>query len=187
MRMPKAPGVTPPSDEELALFRSAVGDAKPLHHDRVHHEPPPPHPTPRQRELDERAALAESLAGTASVELRMEGGDELAFQRPGLPRGVLRDLRRGRWVVQDQIDLHGATRHEAPVLLSGFLAQSLKRGLRCVRVIHGKGLGSPGREPVLKAYVNAWLAQRAEVLAYCQARAAEGGAGAVVVLLKAPR
>lgn len=119
--------------------------------------------------------------------MRLEGGDELAFQRPGLPRSMLRDLRRGRWVVQDQIDLHGATRNEAPALLADFFAQALKRGLRCVRVIHGKGLGSPGREPVLKTYVKAWLAQRAEVLAYCQARAFEGGAGAVVVLLKGPR
>jgi DNA-nicking Smr family endonuclease len=187
MRTPKASGVAPPSDEDLALFRSAVGDAKRLHHDRVHHEPPPPHPKPRQRELDERAALAESLAGSASAELRMEGGDELAFQRPGLPRSMLRDLRRGRWVVQDQIDLHGATRAEAPALLADFFVQAVKRGLRCVRVIHGKGLGSPGREPILKTYVKAWLAQRAEVLAYCQARAFEGGAGAVVVLLKGPR
>lgn len=185
MRTPKARGIASPSDEDRALFRRAVGDAKPLNHDRVHHEPPPPHPTPRQRELDERAALNESLAGSASVELRLEGGDELAFQRPGLPRSTLRDLRRGRWVVQDQIDLHGATRNEARTLLAEFLVHASRRGLRCVRVIHGKGLGSPGREPVLKIYVKAWLAQRAEVLAYCQARAFEGGAGAVVVLLKA--
>jgi DNA-nicking Smr family endonuclease len=185
--MRKRHGMSSPSDEESELFRQAVGDAKPLVHDRVHHEPPPPHPTPRQRQIDEQAALAESLTAPLTLDLRLEGGDEAAFHRPGLPHTVLRDLRRGRWVVQDQIDLHGATRHDVSLLLGGFFAQALKRGLRCVRVIHGKGLGSPGREPVLKAYVRNWLAQRAEVLAFCQARVAEGGAGAMVVLLKALR
>jgi DNA-nicking Smr family endonuclease len=185
--MSKRYGTLTPSEEECDLFRRAVGDASPLVHDRVHHEPPPPHPTPRQRHLDEQAALAESLTGPLSLDLRLEGGDEPAFHRPGLPRTVLRDLRRGRWVVQDQIDLHGATRDDVSLLLGGFFAQALKRRLRCVRVIHGKGLGSPGREPVLKTYVRNWLAHRIEVLAFCQARVAEGGAGAMVVLLKSVR
>jgi DNA-nicking Smr family endonuclease len=138
-----------------------------------------------QRLRDEQAALAESICAPEPLELRLEGGDELCFLRAGLPRSVLRDLRRGRWVVQDQLDLHGANRELARTLLVDFLAEALRRGLRCVRVIHGKGLRSPGREPVLKVWVKAWLAQRAEVLAYCQARAAEGGAGAVIVLLRA--
>jgi DNA-nicking Smr family endonuclease len=185
MRSPKRGSAALPTDDERALFHRAVSDAKPLRHDRVHHEPPPPRPIPRQRQLDDRAVLGESLAGASAVELALEGGDEVAFQRPGVGRNVLRDLRRGRWVVQDEIDLHGATRAEAPELLSGFFAHALRRGLRCVRVIHGKGLGSPGREPVLKTFVRAWLARRAEVLAYCQARAVEGGAGAVVVLIRA--
>jgi DNA-nicking Smr family endonuclease len=97
---------------------------------------------------------------------------------------VLKDLRRGRWVVQDHLDLHGATRDEARLLLVDFLEAALRRGVRCVRVVHGKGLGSPGREPVLKGLVKGWLMQRPEVLAYCQARAAEGGAGALITLLK---
>jgi DNA-nicking Smr family endonuclease len=172
-----------PSDEERALFREAVSDAKPLARDRVHHEPPPPPAVPRQRWRDERAALAESLH-PAALDLSLEGGDEPAFLRPGLARTVLRDLRRGRWVVQGELDLHGATREEARHLLAGFLAESLQRGLRCVRIVHGKGLGSPGREPVLKGLVKGWLMHRPEVLAYCQARATEGGAGALVALLK---
>jgi len=176
----------PPSDEERALFRDAVAGAKPLSSSRLHHEPPPPPALPRQRWRDEAAALAESL-NPAPLELRLEGGDEPVFLRPGLARTVLRDLRRGRWVVQDHLDLHGATRDEARLLLAEFLAASLRRGLRCVRVVHGKGLGSPGREPVLKGLVRGWLMQRAEVLAYCQARAAEGGAGALVLLLKGSR
>ncbi|MDT3734969.1 MAG: Smr/MutS family protein [Denitratisoma sp.] len=175
-----------PTEEERALFREAVSGAKPIRPDKVHHEPPPPPALPRQRWRDEAEALAESLV-PAPLDLRLEGGDEPAFLRPGLARTVLRDLRRGRWVVQDQLDLHGATRDEARSMLADFLVASLRRGLRCVRVVHGKGLGSPGREPVLKGLVRNWLMQRAEVLAYCQARAAEGGAGALVVLLKGSR
>ncbi|MBI3141041.1 MAG: Smr/MutS family protein [Rhodocyclales bacterium] len=175
-----------PSEEERALFRSAVSGATPLSSDRIHHEPPPPPAVPAQHRRDEAEALAESLA-PAPLDLRLEGGDEPTFLRPGLPRTILRDLRRGRWVMQDQLDLHGATREEARLLLGEFLAGSLRRGLRCVRVIHGKGLGSPGREPVLKGLVKNWLMNRQEVLAYCQARAAEGGAGALAVLLKSGR
>jgi DNA-nicking Smr family endonuclease len=186
--MPKQGGVMPPSAEEQALFRAAVGDARPLRNrGTVHHEAAHPEAIPKQRQLDEMAALIESLHGPEPLELRLEGGDELCFLRPGLPRSLLRDLRRGRWVLQDQLDLHGCTREEARQLLRQFLARALTQGLRCVRVIHGKGLRSPGREPVLKVYVKAWLAQRVEVLAYCQARAAEGGSGAVVVLLQAAR
>jgi DNA-nicking Smr family endonuclease len=169
------------------LFREAVADAVPLSHDRVHLEPPRPAPDPVQRRRDEAAALGESLAAPGSIELGLEGGDEASFVRPGLSRGVLRDLRRGRWVVQEHIDLHGSNREEARRLMSDFLAESLRRRVRCVRIVHGKGLGSPGRQPVLKAFVHGWLARHGEVLAYCQARPAQGGAGAVVVLLRAGR
>ncbi|HNT61704.1 MAG: DNA mismatch repair protein MutS [Rhodocyclaceae bacterium] len=172
-----------PSEEERALFREAAAGARPLARSRVHHEPPPPPAVPLQRRRDEAAALAESLS-PALLDLSLEGGDDPAFLRPGLARTVLRDLRRGRWVVQDQLDLHGATREEARRLVAEFLTVALRRGLRCVRIVHGKGLGSPGREPVLKGLVRGWLMQRAEVLAYCQARATEGGAGALVTLLK---
>jgi DNA-nicking Smr family endonuclease len=184
MKRPRVPAA--PSEEERALFRAAVADATPLNADRVPLEPPPAPALPRQRWRDEAAALAESLA-PACLELRLEGGDEPTFLRPGLARSVLRELRRGRWAVQDQLDLHGARRDEARLLLSDFLAAALRRGLRCVRIVHGKGLGSPGGEPVLKGLVRQWLARRSEVLAYCQARATEGGAGALVVLLEGNR
>ena len=175
-----------PSAEAISLFREAVADAVPLVSDRVHHEPPPPRPIPRQRQRDKADALAETLA-PASLEVLLEGGDELAYLKPGLPRTLLRDLRRGRWVTQDQLDLHGLNRIDARELLAQFVLESLAHGRRCLRIIHGKGLRSPGREPVLKELVRNWLANRPEVLAYCQARAADGGAGAVIVLLKAER
>jgi len=175
-----------PLPEDIALFRNAVADAVPLVSDKVHHEPPPPLPIPRQRQQDEAAALTDSLA-PAPLETLQEGGDELSYLKPGLPRTVLRDLRRGRWVTQDQLDLHGLNRIDAREMLGQFLIESLARGHRCLRIIHGKGLRSPGREPVLKELARNWLANRPEVLAYCQALAADGGSGAVIVLLKAER
>ena len=181
-------GRAPSNDEEARrLFEAAVADAVPLASDRVHHEPPAPPAIPRQRGRDERAALAESLHDPALPDLFLEGGDEAAWLRPGMAPSVLRDLRRGRWVVQSALDLHGMNRDEARVQTAEFLAECLRRGHRCVRVVHGKGLRSPGREPVLKKLVLGWLAQRKEVLAFCQARTAEGGAGAVIALLAANR
>ena len=159
----------------------------PLESDRVHHEPEPPPAIPRQRQHDEQAALAESLHATDLLDLHLEGGDAAAWLRPGVAQSVLRDLRRGRWTVQAEIDLHGMNRDEARSQTAVFLAECLQHGYRCVRVVHGKGLGSPGREPVLKKLVLGWLAQKQEVLGFCQARAAEGGAGAVMVLLRAGR
>jgi DNA-nicking Smr family endonuclease len=178
---------SPPDEEARHIFREAVADAVPLATDRVHHEPPPVPAIPRQRLRDEHAALIESLDDPALPDLYLEGGDEAAWRRPGLAQSVLRDLRRGRWVVQAELDLHGMNRDEARRQSALFLAECLQHGCRCVRVVHGKGLGSPGREPVLKKMVLGWLAQRQEVLAFCQARAADGGAGAVIVLLKAAR
>ena len=168
--------------EERDEFRRAVADAVPLRFARVHHEPPPPPAIPRQSQRDAIATLADSLRGDL-LDLQLEGGDEAAWSRPGVPRGVLRDLRRGRWTRQAKLDLHGMNRDQAREAVATFLHECQRRSLRCVRIVHGKGRGSPGREPVLKGLTLGWLSQRREVLAFCQARAAEGGAGAVVVLL----
>jgi DNA-nicking Smr family endonuclease len=110
---------------------------------------------------------------------------ELSYARAGIGPDTLRKLRRGHWVIQGQLDLHGMRREEAREALAEFLRNAVKRGLRCVRIIHGKGLGSVNKEPVLKSKVRSWLVQKEEVIAFCQARAADGGAGALVVLLKA--
>lgn len=180
-----------PADEDAgaarALFQAAVADATPLTADRIHHEPPAPPAIPRQRQRDEQAALTESIAAPSLLDLHLEGGDEAAWLRPGMSPNVLRDLRRGRWVVQAHLDLHGMTRDEARHHVALFLRECMVGEHRCVRIVHGKGLGSPRREPVLKKLVIGWLSQRQEVLAFCQARPAEGGAGAVSVLLRAGR
>lgn len=145
---------------------------------------PRPQPIAEQRLRDDRAVLVDSLSGEDAWEAGMETGEELSFLRPNLAANTLRKLRRGHWALQDELDLHGLTVAEARPLLVEFLNHCLRNGLRCVRIIHGKGLRSKNREPVLKRKVAHWLMQRDEILAYCQARRAEGGGGAVVVLLK---
>ena len=144
---------------------------------------PRPHPLPHQTRRDERAALAESLTGPVSLDDAIDSGEELAFVREGLGRDVLRKLRRGHWVVQGELDLHGMNRQHALFHTDLFIKESRKRRLRCVRIVHGKGLGSRNREPVLKGLLRKWLQQRSEVLAFSQAPTNQGGSGAVLVLL----
>jgi DNA-nicking Smr family endonuclease len=171
----------PPEDDD---FRRALDGVEPLAEPR--RKPPArtaPAPVPRQTRRDERAALAESLAGPLSLDDALDSGEELVFLRPGLGRDVLRKLRRGHWVIQGELDLHGMNRTQAAEAVSEFLHHCLRRGVRCVRIVHGKGLGSRNREPVLKGLLRKWLLREA-VLAYCQAPATEGGSGAVLVLLK---
>ena len=173
------------SENDRSLFRQAVADAKPLpHHGKILRKKDAPPPYPVQSRLDEQEALRQSHAAGWTAEDGLDTGDEANFLRPGLSRQVLRKLRSGTWVIQSQLDLHGLNRHQARDALAGFLASCVNRGVRCVRVIHGKGLGSNNREPVLKTKVKHWLTQRVEVLAYCQARPVDGGSGALVVLLK---
>jgi DNA-nicking Smr family endonuclease len=113
--------------------------------------------------------------------------DQLSFRRPGIGLDVTRRLRAGHWSIQRQLDLHGLRTDEAREALGEFIRLAHRTGLRCVRVVHGKGLGSPGRMPVLKSRVQRWLVQKKEVLAFVQARPADGGAGALVVLLQPGR
>jgi DNA-nicking Smr family endonuclease len=184
----EAPPPNLPSDREHAAFRAAMAGVQPLPlPNLVQHGSCPPPPHPLQHIADERAALHESLHGHIGLQDRLEGGDEPHYLRQGLAQTVLRDLRRGRWVIQDEIDLHGLNREEARQLLASFLAQCLHQGKRCVRVIHGKGLSSPQKMSILRQLVRGWLAQRDEVLAYCQAKPHDGGEGALMVLLRAPK
>jgi DNA-nicking Smr family endonuclease len=174
-----------PANDPGQEFLDAVRDVRRLPNPgRVVHTPKPRTPLPLQRLEDDRQVLRDSLSGQEPQDLELESGDALAFLRPGLSRQVLRRLRGGHWATQDQLDLHGSRSQEARALLVAFLGQAVKRGQRCVLVVHGKGLGSKNRKPVLKGKLAGWLAQRDEVLAFCQAHPVDGGSGAVVVLLK---
>lgn len=172
---------------EANLFRSEVADAVPLPPiGRADPKRPAPATVPRQRELDERAVLDASLSDEIGIEQYLETDEALSYRRHGIGPDVVRRLRRGEWAVKGQIDLHGLRTDEAREALGAFLNRALRDEWRCVRVIHGKGLGSAGREPVLKARVPRWLVQRQEVLAFCQARPNDGGSGALIVLLRLP-
>ena len=174
------------SRRDAELFRSSIGNVAPL---QASHKAEPniprPEPIARQHLADEQAALEESLSDEFNVDTLLDTDHELSYARTGIGPDTLRKLRRGHWVIQSQLDLHGLRREEAREALAEFLRNAVKRGMRCVRIIHGKGLGSINKEPVLKSKVRSWLVQKEEVIAFCQARAADGGAGALVVLLKA--
>jgi DNA-nicking Smr family endonuclease len=179
---------------EANVFRDTMkllGDVEPIvplreatRRARVRHVPPLPAPDARQMRADEAAALLSTLSDDITPETLLETDAALSFCRDGISPQTVRKLRQGKWVIQDQLDLHGLTRDEAREELVVFLNDAQKRGLRCVRVVHGKGLGSLNREPVLKGRVRHWLTQRDDVLAFTQARAQDGGSGALVVLLR---
>ncbi len=166
-------------------FVEAVKDVTPLARGgRVQHPRAPHPPQPVSRQRDDQEVLVASVSDAFDHESLLEADESLSYCAPGIGPDVLRRLRRGEWSIQAQVDLHGHRVDEAREALVDFLRESIKRGLRCVRVVHGKGLGSPGRMPVLKGKVRGWLAQRDEVIAFCQARGADGGMGAVMVLLR---
>jgi DNA-nicking Smr family endonuclease len=187
---PEPPASSPPTpDSDLA---QAYAGVTPLRsRNRVPRATQAADPTPAQRLADEAAALSASRFGDEpspdTWDIGQEPESQQTFLRPGLSTDVLYRLRRGHWVVQAEIDLHGMNRIEAHDALVDFLETARNHQWRCVRVIHGKGLSSPNREPVLKAKVRRWLAQWDEVLAYCEAQPNAGGSGAVVVLLKSAR
>lgn len=176
--------------DERALFLAAVAGAKPL---PAAQKPPSllakakPLPLPVMRLKDEADALSESQLSDMTPELLLQTDDTLSFTRNGISSDTIRKLRRGHWVVQASLDLHGLRSEEARETFVEFLKACMRRDIRCVRIIHGKGLGSVNRQPVLKGKVLAWLTQREEVLAFCQAPHHDGGSGAVLALLRLPR
>jgi DNA-nicking Smr family endonuclease len=171
------------SDDEAELFRASVGGIAPIRRDTV--DPPVERPSPkaRFRAKDERAVLDESLNGSID-ESEMNAGDYLRFQRSSVSARTFRRLARGAFSIQAESDLHGLTAAQAREVLSEFLEDSARRGLRCVRIIHGKGMRSGERGPVLKRRIDSWLRQWDSVLAFSSARQVDGGTGAVYVLLR---
>ena len=170
---------------EKNLFARAAGQVQPLAvpaRVTLVRELPPP--VPVQLKLDEQRVLQEALSDEFDTSTLLDVDDAMSYRRPGVGTDVTRKLRRGDWSIQREIDLHGLRRDDAREALGEFIREAHRQGLRCLRVVHGKGLGSPGKTPVLKGKVQGWLVQKNEVMAFVQARASEGGAGALVVLLK---
>ena len=182
----KAAAARAKAEEEF--FALAVGPIKPLpaRHlpgHRASMQRTPAAPIAVQHQLDEQAVMREALSDEFDVETLLDTDDALSFRRPTMGPDVTRKLRKGGWSIQGQVDLHGLRREDARLALVDFIKDATRMGWRCVRVVHGKGLGSPGKTPVLKGKVQSWLVQKQEVLAFVQARPAHGGAGALVVLL----
>lgn len=177
------PHATEAPHPDVALFRDAVRDVRPLPPRAAGPERPRPPPRAHFRRADEERVLAESLE-LGPGELLVETGDELLFRRAAVASRALERLRRGELSIEDEIDLHGLTAVEAREAVRQFLAEALRRGLRCVRVVHGKGLRSGPRGPVLKHAVNTWLRKVDAVVAFVSARPVDGGTGAIYVLLR---
>jgi DNA-nicking Smr family endonuclease len=170
-------------DPDKEVFHEAAKGARLLKQDRT-----PPYrkrrqPVPEQTQRDQREVIG-SLLSDEYEPAEVETGEELLFVRPGLQHTVIRKLRRGHYVVEAELDLHGHTVSEARERIALFLHQARAMDKRCVRIIHGKGKSSEGKLPVLKGKVNSWLRQKDEVLAFCSATPSDGGTGAVYVLLR---
>jgi DNA-nicking Smr family endonuclease len=180
--------------ERAVEFRSAVKDVKPMpESDRYVWRPAQEaelrasatgqRPRSYQEEVD--AVLRESmLSDQFDVDGLLDEDPTLSWAAPGVGPDVVKKLRKRHWQVEDELDLHGYTRDLARRLVDAFLRRSTKRGVRCVRIIHGVGYGSAGGEPVLRGMVHSWLVQTAETVAFCVANRADGGNGALVVLLR---
>ncbi|MDQ3259165.1 MAG: Smr/MutS family protein [Pseudomonadota bacterium] len=180
-----APALPGEQDNEFALFRDAVADVLPVRvPGKALLEKPRPKPIPSQLLRDDREVLKEALSDPLPGADGFETSETSVFVRPGLPKNVVRRLRNGHWSVRYELDLHGYTGDEARTEFVAFLNRARRDGERCVRIVHGKGLRSPTGEPVLKQKVRHWLTQRDEILAFVEAAPAQGGSGAVVVLLK---
>ncbi len=171
---------------EANIFRSSIGDVEVLKQpEKFHPVPKKPKPLPFKHIEDEQKALQESLSDEFDAGTLLESDENLSYTRMGVGIDVAKKLRKGEWVIQAQLDLHGMRRDQARDNLGEFLRKCLRSGFRCVRIIHGKGLGSINKEPVLKNKVRNWLIQKDEVIAFSQATAADGGSGALIVLLRA--
>jgi DNA-nicking Smr family endonuclease len=172
-------------DDEAGFFRRAMRDVRPLKREvRVAGKRRGAPPRARFAHAERAAVLAESLLPPGDL-TEVQAGDELSYRREGVPDGVMRRLRRGAYKVEAELDLHGYTAAEAGVVISAFLRDQRAHSIRCVRIIHGKGLRSGQRGPVLKNVVNNLLRRSDAVLAFTSARPASGGTGATVVLVRA--
>ena len=184
--LPLSKPAPPPNQDELFRAEMAADQVTPLSATpRADLARPRPKPIPVKRMEDDAAIAHDMLYDTSGWDADIENGDLITFLRPGLPSEIMRKLRRGHWIIQASLDLHGSTSDGARTALGRFLAHSRHAGIRCVSIIHGKGHRSPNNTPVIRNKVRLSLSRRDEVLAFCDALPADGGAGAVEVLLKA--
>lgn len=171
------------SEEDLRLFAEAIGPVRPIKTRTATFARPQPAPEPLQSQLDEARVPVEMISSAIDPAL-IEVGEELSYLKPGLSPRLLRQLKRGHFSIADEMDLHQMTTGVARTAVKQFIDTSRRHGALCIKIIHGKGLRSRAEGPVLKRMVDGMLRQRADVLAFASAKPAEGGTGAVIVLLQ---
>ena len=172
---------SPPDMDDAALFRSAIGPVRELPASPSGPEKPRPKPLARMRDRDEADARSEFQRALDASPLL--GGDVSSYRREHVPKGVLQRLARGEYAAQDELDLHHLNAAAAEAMLRRFIKEAFASGMGCVRVIHGKGLNSPDGVPTIKNLTDRVLRHRSDVLAFHSAPPAQGGTGAVLVLL----
>ena len=174
------------NDKDRDAFAKAMQGVKPLQRDERAAPPKKNRPNKRSANSAQSQVMSQILStdGTVNPDEIEQLGEEIAFRRPSVPEKIFRQLRRGRFSVEAEADLHGLSVNEAKLLLREFICEAALDGLGCVRVVHGKGLRSGPGGPVLKGNVHRWLSQWDEVLAFVTALARDGGSGAVYVLLR---
>lgn len=170
------------SDADSALFREAIGDITPIKQASMLHNKPEAKAKPKKQA--DPSPSSQSLYDSEFEENLLERGDELFFARPQVSNTTLKKLRRGQIKIDEEFDLHGMTVEMARTALQEFLDDCHDYSWQCVIIIHGKGIGSDSKKPIIKNKVNNWLRQRNDVLAFCSATQADGGTGAIYLLLK---
>lgn len=170
------------SEADSALFREAIGDITPIKQASILHDKP--EAKAKQKKQAAPSSSSQPLYDSEYEQNLLERGDELFFARPEVSNTTLKKLRRGQIKIDEEFDLHGMTAEMARTALQEFLSECHDYSWRCVIIIHGKGIGSDSKKPVIKNKVNNWLRQRSDVLAFCSATQADGGTGAIYLLLK---
>lgn len=173
--------MTFPPDKDFDLFRKSFQDARPVRSRRTHIRKPHPDVAPHFSRKAQAEILEQSLLDDPE---RVGQAEPMNYCIGGLSRRAFRQLKRGRLPIEGELDLHGYSRQEAHARINEFMKQAEIRGWRCIRIVHGKGRRSGPEGPVLKGLVGRWLRMRKEVVAYCSARAIDGGSGALYVLLR---
>ncbi len=167
-------------NDDLAFFRNAMKDVKPLHNDKIVLTKPLPK---KKAYIEKQENLNKDIWYDHNIR-EVDTEEKLLFKRTGIQDYIFNKLRRGQFTMQAELDLHGMIVRVAQLEVKNFLQQCQYRNIRYARIIHGKGYGSKTQQPILKNKLNLWLPQCSEVLAFCSARPSDGGTGAVYVLIK---
>jgi len=167
-------------NNDLQFFREQMHDVEPINSDRVEHSVKKPKIRP-VKQAHEAKANDELQFSTEHVP---ECEVILRFERPGLQKPLLKKFRQGKMLIEASLDLHGYTAEQARTAMIRFMQQCHQEQIKIACIVHGKGFGSNGKQPVIKPLVNKWLRELPEVLAFSSAQPKDGGTGAVYVMLR---